>query len=107
MTLTILLTLLGTSIDTILFFSRVQRSGSRSSMRRSISPFWLRTESHARSAQQRLPRCMRPEGLGANSPRTGVGCEVDILRILSEKIQNYKIILPQILGARNGFGTEK
>ena len=50
---------------------------------------------------------MRPEGLGANRPRTGVGCEVDILRILSEKIQNYKIILPQILGARNGFGTEK
>ena len=46
-----------------------QRSGSRSSIRSTIVPPSLRISSQASSAVQALPRCIRPEGLGAKRPR--------------------------------------
>ena len=50
--------------------SRLAARGSRSSTRSSISPPAARAESHATSAANTFPRCIRPEGVGANRPRT-------------------------------------
>ena len=51
---------------------RLQRS-SRSSMRSTMRPPWLRAESHAHRQLNTLPRCIRPEGDGAKRPTTGAG----------------------------------
>ena len=53
---------------------RLQRS-SRSSMRNTMLPPWLRAESHAHRQLNTLPRCMRPDGDGAKRPTTGAGTE--------------------------------
>lgn len=53
---------------------RLQRS-SRSSMRNTMLPPWLRAESHEHRQLNTLPRCMRPEGDGAKRPTTGAGAE--------------------------------
>ena len=45
--------------------SRGQRTASRSSMRSTTLPPLLLAESHASRQQHRLPRCIRPLGLGA------------------------------------------
>ena len=73
--------------------SRRARPASTSSIRRRRRPPRWRTESHAAPAAQTLPRCSRPDGVGASRP-TIIGSAPAIPLISSPYERNIVSIVP-------------